>query len=154
PQSPNQPTGSAPPTTPAQLVHAAPATGVSGGGRGMASYTPPAHPIETTGAVGPKSVAATSNWNRDDGAMIIVGTSDTIDSIAQRYGVPARDIMKANGLPTPRAIQPGQSLFIPRPQSKSAPTVAAAPATHAAPPPAVVATTAPASVMHYVNAGE
>ena len=117
PQS--QPAVSAPQTMPAQQVYAAPSSGMSGGGRGLASYTPPAHPIETTGAVGPKSVAATSNWNRDDGAMIIVGTSDTIDSISQRYGVPARDIMKANGLPTPRAIQPGQSLFIPRPQCAS-----------------------------------
>ncbi len=148
PQS--QPAVSAPRTMPAQQVLAAPSTGMSGGGRGLASYTPPAHPIETTGAVGPKSVAATSNWNRDDGAMIIVGTSDTIDSISQRYGVPARDIMKANGLPTPRAIQPGQSLFIPRPQAHPAPTVAAAPAMHAVPP----APVASAAAMHYVNAGE
>src|SRR5205807_7435844 len=66
-----QPAVSAPQTVPAQQVYAAPSTGVSGGGRGLASYTPPAHPIETTGTVGPKSVAATSNWNRDDGAMII-----------------------------------------------------------------------------------
>src|ERR1700694_2413887 len=27
--------------------------GVSGGGRGLASYTPPAHPLETTGSVAP-----------------------------------------------------------------------------------------------------
>ncbi len=145
-----QPAVSAPSTMPAHQVYAAPSTGVSGGGRGLASYTPPAHPIETTGSVGPKSIAATSTWNRDDGAMIIVGTSDTIDSISQRYGVPARDILKANGLPTPRAIQPGQSLFIPRLQSRPAPTVAAAPATHVAPP----APTATASAVHYVNSGE
>ena len=148
-----QPTVSAPRTMPAQQVYAAPSSGVSGGGRGLASYTPPAHPIETTGSVGPKSIAATSNWNRDDGAMIIVGTSDTIDSISRRYGVPPQEIMRANGLPTPRAIQPGQSLFIPRPpQAHPAPAVAAVPAAHVAPPsPAPVATT---SAVHYVNAGE
>ena len=145
-----QPAVSAPKTMPAQQVYAAPSSGMSGGGRGIASYAPPAHPIETTGAVGPKSVAATSNWNRADGAMIIVGTSDTIDSISQRYGVPARDIMKANGLPTPRAIQPGQSLFIPRPQSHPATVAAAAPVMRAAPP----APVAPAPAVHYVNAGE
>src|ERR1700676_3727485 len=33
--------------------------GVSGGGRGLASYSPPAHPIESTGTVAPRSVAAT-----------------------------------------------------------------------------------------------
>jgi murein DD-endopeptidase MepM/ murein hydrolase activator NlpD len=145
-----QPTASAPRIAPAQPLYGTPASGVSGGGRGISSYTPPAQPIETTGTVGPKSVAATANWNRQDGATIIVGTSDTIESISQRYGVPARDIMKANGLPTPRAIQPGQSLFIPRPQPHPAQTVAASPAMHTASP--ALSATAPA--MHYVNAGE
>jgi murein DD-endopeptidase MepM/ murein hydrolase activator NlpD len=145
-----QPTVSAPSTMPAHQAYAAPAGGVSGGGRGIASYAPPPQPIETTGAVGPKSIAATSTWNRDNGAMIIVGTSDTIESISQRYGVPSRDIMKANGLPTPRAIQPGQSLFIPRPQVHPAPMVAAVPAPRMTPP-APVATV---SAVHYVNSGE
>src|SRR5579864_968637 len=59
-----QPQVSAPQTMPAQQAYAAPSAGMSGGGRGLASYTPytpPAHPIETTGSVGPKSIAATSN---------------------------------------------------------------------------------------------
>jgi len=145
-----QPTTSAPRTAPTQPLYGAAASGVSGRGRGIASYTPPPQPIETTGTVGPKSVAATANWNREDGATIIVGTSDTIESISQRYGVPARDIMKANGLPTPRAIQPGQSLFIPRPQPRPAQTVAAAPAMR----PAAPAPSATAAAAHYVNAGE
>src|SRR4051812_49111108 len=35
------------------------ATGTSGGGRGLTSYTPPAHPtIDSTGSVPPRSVAA------------------------------------------------------------------------------------------------
>src|SRR5262249_52028928 len=59
-----QSAASAPRTTAAQPFAATPPTGVSGGGRGIASYTPPAQPIETTGTVGPKSVAATANWNR------------------------------------------------------------------------------------------
>src|SRR3954447_13274646 len=29
--------------------------GVSGGGRGLGSYSPPAHPLETTGTVAPRS---------------------------------------------------------------------------------------------------
>src|SRR5216684_3054474 len=36
--------------------------GVSGGGRGLASYAPPPRPpIETTGSVAPRSIAATHN---------------------------------------------------------------------------------------------
>lgn len=120
---------------------------------GIPSYQPPARAIETTGAVGPRSVAATGHWNRDDGAMIIVGTSDTMDSISQRYGVPANTIMKANGLPTPRALQPGQSLFIPKPSAPAVP-VASAPPTRPASAPASVYAAAGAASVHVVNPGE
>src|ERR1700710_2835231 len=37
--------------------------GVSGGGQGLASYTPPGRPIETTGSVAPRSVAAIPQAN-------------------------------------------------------------------------------------------
>src|SRR3954453_13226350 len=48
-----------------------PAGGVSGGGRGMASYSPPNHkPIETTGSVAPRSIAATHAPTRDAGTTI------------------------------------------------------------------------------------
>jgi len=151
PLPPYQPAVTPARTMPAQQAYGTqPLAGISGGGRGVAAYTPQAEPIETTGAVGPRSVAATSNWNRENGAMVIVGTRDTIESIAQRYGVTARDIMKANGLPTPRAIQPGQSLFIPRPQPHPAPALAL-PAPPVVAAPAAVAT---APSMHYVNSGE
>src|SRR6266567_8872531 len=39
-----QPTVSAPQTMPVQQVYAAPPAGVSGGGKGLASYSPPARP--------------------------------------------------------------------------------------------------------------
>src|SRR5580698_425835 len=54
--------------------------GVSGGGRGLASYSPPAHPLETTGSVAPHSVAATHS-PAQAGTTIIVGTSDTLDGL-------------------------------------------------------------------------
>src|SRR2546426_4637185 len=42
-----------------QSSPAAPGPGMSGGGRGLSSYAPPQRPqLETTGSVGPKSVAA------------------------------------------------------------------------------------------------
>ena len=47
-----------PPPIAAPQSYPAASAGVSGGGRGLASYTPPAHPIETTGSVAPRSVAA------------------------------------------------------------------------------------------------
>src|SRR3954463_15676003 len=49
-----------------------PAGGVSGGGRGVASYSPPSRqPIETTGSVAPRSIAATRAPGREAGTTII-----------------------------------------------------------------------------------
>src|ERR1700730_6405288 len=96
--------------------------GVSGGGRGLASYTPPpAHPIETTGSVAPRPFAAT---HPAGGTTIIVGTSDTLDMLAHRYNVSPAAILQANGYKGPRALSPGQQLIIPHPAA----AVAAAPA--------------------------
>src|ERR1700736_3620862 len=54
--------------------------GVCAGGRVLASYAPPpAHPIETTGSVAPRSVAATHAAGQ--GTTIIVGTSDTLETL-------------------------------------------------------------------------
>lgn len=122
--------------------------GVSGGGRGMSSYTPPAAPIESTGTVAPRSVAATKPAPVS-GTTIIVGTSDTLEGLAKRYNVSSAAIMQANGYRGPRALQPGQQLIIPRANTQ----VAAAPALAA---PAVVAAAPAANTpsTHVVNRGE
>src|SRR5712672_2802380 len=88
--------------------------GSSGGGRGVTSYAAPGQPIETTGSAAPRSVAA----NRGSGhgsTTIIVGTSDTLDSLSRRYNVSPAAILQANGYKGPRALSPGQQLIIPRP---------------------------------------
>lgn len=121
----------------------------SGGGRGVSSYTP-SNPIETTGSVPPRSVAATpSSWNREGGTKIIVGTSDTLDIIAKRYNVPAPEIMRANGYNGPRMLSPGQQLIIPRRETAMqapAPALSSVPATKSA-------VGVPANV-HVVNSGD
>lgn len=122
--------------------------GVSGGGRGLGSYTPPAQPrLEATGTVPPRSVAAAQPVG---GTKIIVGTSDTLDVLAKRYHVTPQAIMAANGYKGPRALSPGQQLVIPHPGATTAAPVAAAPAM--APKP-VAAVAAPAS-SHFVNRGD
>lgn len=119
--------------------------GVSGGGHGLASYAPPARPIETTGTVAPRSVAA-AHGPAQSGTTIIVGTSDTLDIIARRYNVSPAAILQANGYRGPRALSPGQQLIIPR--QTAAVAALAAPASRA-----VAATSAPPSV-HVVNRGD
>jgi murein DD-endopeptidase MepM/ murein hydrolase activator NlpD len=146
PQSQYQSSALPPPIAAPQTY---PAGGVSGGGRGVASYSPPTRqPIETTGSVGPRSIAATRAPGREAGSTIIIGTSDTLEGLSQRYGVTSAEILKANGYKGPRALQPGQQLIIP-PRA-----VAAAPAVVA---PKVVAAAAPVAAppsVHVVNRGD
>ncbi len=123
-------------------------TGVSGAGRGLASYAPPAHPLETTGTVAPRSVAATHGAGQA-GTTIIVGTSDTLDTLAHRYDVSPAAILQANGYKGPRALSPGQQLIIPRQTA----AVVAAPALAAPASKAVAAVSAPPTV-HVVNRGD
>jgi murein DD-endopeptidase MepM/ murein hydrolase activator NlpD len=117
--------------------------GVAGGGRGLASYSPPAQPqLEATGSVAPRSVAATG------GTTIIVGTSDTLEILAHRYNVSPAAILQANGYKGPRTLSPGQQLIIPR-QTAAAPAPAlAAPASKTAVAPIA------ASTVHVVNRGD
>ncbi len=126
--------------------------GVSGGGRGLSSYAPPAHPqLETTGTVAQRSVAA-AHPSAPHGTTIIVGTSDTLDIIARRYNVSSAAILQANGYKGPRALSPGQQLIIPR---QTAAVAAPASAPVLAPPASkpVAAAAAPSNV-HIVNRGD
>jgi len=123
------------------------AQGNSGGGHGMASYTPPAsNPIQHTGSVNaPRSVAAT---RPEGGTKIIVGTSDTMEILARRYNVSVADIVRANGYRGPRALSPGQSLIIPK---RAAQAQAPAPATRGATMPSSVHVAAPGDTLMNIS---
>lgn len=124
--------------------------GVSGGGRGLGSYTPPAQPrLEATGTVPPRSVAAAQPVG---GTKIIVGTSDTLDVLAKRYHVTPQAIMAANGYKGPRALSPGQQLVIPHPSATAAAPAPVAAAPAMAPKPVAVVAAPPSS--HFVNRGD
>jgi murein DD-endopeptidase MepM/ murein hydrolase activator NlpD len=141
-----------PPTVATPHSYPAASSGVSGGGRGLSSYAPPAHPqLETTGTVAQRSVAA-AHPPAPHGTTIIVGTSDTLDIIARRYNVSSAAILQANGYKGPRALSPGQQLIIPR---QTAAVAASASAPVLAPPASkpAAAVAAPSSV-HIVNRGD
>ncbi|GMP02978.1 LysM peptidoglycan-binding domain-containing M23 family metallopeptidase [Bradyrhizobium sp. TM239] len=129
--------------------------GVSGGGRGVSSYAPPAQPhLETTATVPPRSVAAAPPAG---GTKIIVGTSDTLDVIAKRYRVTPQAILAANGYKGPRSLSPGQQLIIPHPATAAAPAPALAPVAAApvmAPAAKPVAAMAAPPSTHFVNHGD
>jgi murein DD-endopeptidase MepM/ murein hydrolase activator NlpD len=136
-----------PPPISAPQSYPAASSGVSGGGRGIASYEPPASPkIEATGSVPPRSVAATHAPVQ--GTTIIVGTSDTLETLSRRYNVSAAAILQANGYKGPRTLSPGQQLIIPHPTAVVAAPALAAPASK----PVAVASAAPS--VHVVNHGD
>ncbi|MEO6842500.1 MAG: peptidoglycan DD-metalloendopeptidase family protein [Bradyrhizobium sp.] len=140
---------SAPQSYPARPSYPSATAGVSGGGRGVGSYAPPTRqPLETTGSVAPRSVAAT-HIPMQGGTKIIVGTSDTLEILSRRYNVSAAAIMQANGYKGPRALSPGQQLIIPHPAA----TAAAAAPVLAAPAVKPVAMAA-APGVHVVNHGD
>ncbi|WP_454619200.1 peptidoglycan DD-metalloendopeptidase family protein [Bradyrhizobium cenepequi] len=148
PQSQSYQSQPLPPPVAAPQSYPVSNSGVSGGGRGVASYAPPQQPrLETTATV-PQSVARAPAAH--GGTTIIVGTSDTLEVLSKRYNVSTAEILRANGYKGPRALSPGQQLIIPRPA-----TVAAAPAPAVAPPASKpVAVAATGGGFHYVNKGD
>src|SRR4030081_2184812 len=103
---------------------------------------PPVAPPQSypTGSVAPRSVAATRP-SAPAGTTIIVGTSDTLDTLSQRYHVSPTAILQANGYRGPRPLPPAQQLIIPH----RAAAAAAAPALAAPASKVVAAPNAPAS---------
>ena len=133
-----------PPPIAAPQSYPSASSGMSGGGHGIASYAPPARPIEATGSV-PHSVAAVHPAH---GTTIIVGTSDTLEILARRYNVTPAAILQANGYKGPRVLSPGQQLIIPRPSAVAAAPAIGVPAGR----PLAVAAAAPS--VHVVNHGD
>ena len=152
PQPQVQSSSAMPPPIAAPQSYPTASTGVSGGGRGLSSYAPPAHPpLDTTGTVAPRSVAA-KPAPAQAGTTIIVGTSDTLETLSRRYNVSSAAILQANGYKGPRALSPGQQLIIPRQTAAVAAPAVAAPALTAPASKVVAAPAAPA--VHVVNRGD
>jgi murein DD-endopeptidase MepM/ murein hydrolase activator NlpD len=71
-----------------------------------AAYNPPRQDV--TGSV------PQQKWGWDGGTPVTVGQGDTIQTLSNRYGVPALAIAEANGMSTGTPIYPGQRLVIPK----------------------------------------
>jgi murein DD-endopeptidase MepM/ murein hydrolase activator NlpD len=63
-----------------------------------------------SGIAEPHSVGG---WSRTGGTEITVDTGDTVYSLSRRFGVPAREIMAANGLTSANALPVGRRIVIP-----------------------------------------
>jgi len=69
-----------------------------------------------------------SGWSAAGGTQITVGGNDNLNTISQRYGVPANAILAASGLSSPAQVKPGQRVVIPVYNAGGATQVASAPA--------------------------
>jgi murein DD-endopeptidase MepM/ murein hydrolase activator NlpD len=92
----------------------------------LATATLPASGIDntTTGTVQPltepKAVVAApvvaddaKGWSRAGGTQVTIKEGETVYNLSRRFGVPPKEIMKANGLASANALRAGQKIVIP-----------------------------------------
>jgi murein DD-endopeptidase MepM/ murein hydrolase activator NlpD len=88
--------------------------GVANGGQGFGAYRPAYNSTQFTGSVpARKSPPPQGHWSWDGGKPVIVGSGETIETIARKHGVPSSAIMQANGIRDANTIRPGQRIVIP-----------------------------------------
>ena len=69
-------------------------------------------PADYTRASG-NAAAQGGGWTAAGGTVITVRDGDTLYSISRRYGVPAKEVMRANSMSDPGQIRAGQRIVIP-----------------------------------------
>lgn len=78
-------------------------------------------------ASNPESIKSSSNgWSTENAPRVVLRPGESIAALSQRYGVPEKEIVKANGLSSAGAARPGQSIVIPTFGARSTPARAAA----------------------------
>ncbi|MEZ2219746.1 peptidoglycan DD-metalloendopeptidase family protein [Rhizobium sp. RCC_161_2] len=85
-------------------------------GRTAASRTEPglAPDSMSAGTLKTASVSTTSlGWTTVNAPSVTLQQGENIDLLSRRYGVPAKEILRANGLRTSAGAQPGQQIIIP-----------------------------------------
>ena len=77
----------------------------------------PAPAPATTGAIKPtinQPVTGFGNgWRAAGGSPIVVADGDTLDTVSQRYGVPASALLKVNGFTSASQVHGGVRLIVP-----------------------------------------
>lgn len=122
-------------------------------------YAPAAAPM-TTGTITPRpATSGRSGWTAQGGSTVVVQQGDTSAALAQRYGVPQKELLAANNIPAGSALMPGQRVTIPvfRSSGVSSSAGTSAPSQSLQAPAAVPATAAAQPARggsHTVEAGE
>lgn len=93
----------------------------------------PATPVNVASAA---TAAAGGGWSAAGGSVVTLGQGETLSALSRRYGVPVKELAKANGISDPSQVVAGMRVTIPTyggapAEAKSAPETkqaAAAPA--------------------------
>ncbi len=81
-------------------------------------------PVRTAAASAPvlQAPPGPGGYSAQGGTSVTVGSNDTLNTISQRYGVPASAILTASGMTSPAQVRPGATVTIPVYNAGSAPT--------------------------------
>jgi murein DD-endopeptidase MepM/ murein hydrolase activator NlpD len=65
-------------------------------------------------AANPETINRSSNgWSTENAPRVVLKPGESVAALSRRYGVPEKEIVKANGLSSASAARPGQSIIIP-----------------------------------------
>ncbi len=71
---------------------------------------PLARPVAAASAAVP---SAKGGWDTAGGTVVTLGPGETLSSISRRYGVPVKELARANGISDPSAVGAGARITIP-----------------------------------------
>ncbi|MDQ0457210.1 peptidoglycan DD-metalloendopeptidase family protein [Rhizobium paknamense] len=103
------------PSAQAFPAHAAPQPALADEDGGMAA-APQAQP----------PMKSSNGWSTANAPRVVLKPGESIATLSQRYGVPEKEIVKANNLSSAGAARPGQSILIPTFGARSTPARTAA----------------------------
>jgi murein DD-endopeptidase MepM/ murein hydrolase activator NlpD len=93
-------------------THAAPTPGVTTSP--LAQGAPAASGTRTASLSRPQAVGGSAaGWTAAGGSPIVVANGETLDTISERYGVPAAALLSANGLSNASEVKSGTHLVVP-----------------------------------------
>ena len=78
-----------------------------------------------TGSIPDKAKVSRGGWSTQNGTRVTLGEGETVYNLSRRYGVPAAEILDANGIRDSRTLKVGQTLIIPTYVYSQAATVSA-----------------------------
>ncbi|MCC2112971.1 MAG: LysM peptidoglycan-binding domain-containing protein, partial [Hyphomicrobiales bacterium] len=70
-------------------------------------------PIKADRVASAPVTTTSGGWTATGGTVIPVRDGDTLYGLARRYGVPADELMRVNGISDPSQVRPGQNITIP-----------------------------------------